>query len=550
MRTITNPETLEKERFQAIESDRIDQQPEFKQWCVLAWHHYRQVLAEADLEMRPYQPEFAAHYCYRRHNIGALSQGGGKTLIAGLQIASIYCEPDRPIPELSSYLPKPRPGQIHIGVPHALAAERWLTDLPLVPALRGKIKYVRSSKDLRRTTAQILIYNQDLVKHKAKGAKTNVKYMKKYLRPALLIIDEAHNLKPGTTRTKTLEELRLTAKRTLVLTGTLSDGDLSALPHLCRFVYQDQFPYKDSSQFSRYFGVNRQIKTDYKKGSQTDTGRYLRHLDVSRLPEYYNLMRRFVHRVTLDDPEVKPFVSYPKPRWETTIVSTTQEQRRLHHQFLQDHLQKLQALSESSEEDTVLRAMHPLIRIANAPAKESEKLRWTKDKIAGENDKVAVFSLTNDGARRLYEYLNTAGLSTVRLYANDEAADPPKMGDEQRMKTKNRFMTDPQVQCLILQINLAAEAIDLQNAGRVIFYDLPWSSLKVQQAVSRVSRPGNPRAEVAVDLVATEGLIDEHQLNLVKRKMQLSNLMFDYDLDFDEPQDTSPTQVIDELLTS
>jgi len=161
---------------------------------------------------------------------------------------------------------------------------------------------------------------------------------------------------------------------------------------------------------------------------------------------------------------------------------------------------------------------------------------------------VVIFSTWNDSSRLLNNYLHRNGIKTSRVYAHDEETVPKKMGEEMRGRTIYQFLHDDSIKCCILQVNLASESIDLQNAGMIIFYDLPWSSLKVEQAIARVVRPGNPREEVEVVFPYNKGLIDDHKLNLIQSKMKLSSLLFDYDVESSTDTKVSALDIINEML--
>ena len=536
-RSINHFNTLEKENFSLLETNRLDNKDEYTSWQKKVNQHYLSALREnPNWNYRPYQPDFAALYCYRHRNLVGLSMGGGKTIISALVIASVYDPKDD------------RPGRIHIAVPNHLAARRWIEDLEIIPVLRDRFKYIRSTKELRKTDSPILIYNQDLPKQNKKGRASNTKYIKKHLRPNMLCVDEVHNLKPGTTRTKALTELRLVSKRTLALTGTLSDGDLSYTPFLCWFVYQDYFPYRSPKQFSRHFSIDKKLGTSYDL-SDNSNGRYLKHLDLTRLPEYYQLMSRFCHRVSLDDPVVKPYISKPEIDKKVILVDPSNEQLEAHKRYLRQHKDTMRKLadSEDSKEETVLSILHPLIRVANGYGLYTPKLKRTRDEIL-DSDKTAIFCSTNSGARSIHRFLEGEGITSTRVYASDEEEDPVNLSEERRMKRIDDFLEEGGMDVCILQVNLASESIDLQNAGKVIFYDLPWSSIKVEQAIARTVRPGNPREKVEVTFIASKGLIDQHQLNLIESKIELSKLLFDYNVSKGEGKDKETKDVIDDLL--
>mgnify|MGYP001335222212 CR=1 FL=1 len=51
---------------------------------------------------------------------------------------------------------------------------------------------------------------------------------------------------------------------------------------------------------------------------------------------------------------------------------------------------------------------------------------------------------------------------------------------------------------LLLATDVAAEGLDLQRAGRIVHYDLPWTSVRLDQRVGRVARLGSVAAEVEI----------------------------------------------------
>jgi superfamily II DNA or RNA helicase len=469
--------------------------------------------------------------------------GAGKTIITLLAIAATY--------EWYNSDNFPKPGRIHIAVPTHLAASRWIEDLNIVPALADQFQYVRSSKQLRNVAKPIIIYSHDLPKCKSKGWKENVKYMKKFLRPSFFCIDEVHNVKPNTQRTKTLEQLRLVSKRCIGLTGTLSDGELNSISHLCKFIYQDYFPY-DPKSFSREFGINRRLNTTYKGESiDEEDSRYLRHLDQSKLPKYYTLMRNFCHRVTLDDPEVRPYISFPEPKEESELIEPSKEQQQQHQHYIQQRREQLSNLAEGEHDSSIiLRILHPLILTANAPEGSSPKLERTKEEVEQSKEKVVLFTSSVSSNRKIYNYLTENGIKSVRVYSEDPQGNPPSMSEDSREKKIREFQNTEEITCCVIQIHLASEAFDLQNAGMVVFYDLPWSSLKVKQATARVVRPGNRRKQVRILFPHSRGLIDNHQFNLIKSKIEVSDMLFDFQTKQSKQDKVETTDVIQEILTN
>ena len=75
----------------------------------------------------------------------------------------------------------------------------------------------------------------------------------------------------------------------------------------------------------------------------------------------------------------------------------------------------------------------------------------------------------------------------------------------------------------LITTDVAAEGLDLQAAGRVVHYDLPWTEVRLEQRTGRAARRGSVRPEIEVVRfhpdVAVEARL--HQLELLARKAGL-----------------------------
>ena len=56
----------------------------------------------------------------------------------------------------------------------------------------------------------------------------------------------------------------------------------------------------------------------------------------------------------------------------------------------------------------------------------------------------------------------------------------------------------PGVPRTLLTTDVSAEGLDLQEAGRVVHYDLPWTEVRLEQRNGRAARLGSNRAEVEI----------------------------------------------------
>ncbi len=77
------------------------------------------------------------------------------------------------------------------------------------------------------------------------------------------------------------------------------------------------------------------------------------------------------------------------------------------------------------------------------------------------------------------------------------------MGREERRKTQERFMHDPEVRVL-LATDAAGEGINLQRAHLMVNYDLPWNPNRLEQRFGRIHRIGQTEVCHLWNLMADE----------------------------------------------
>jgi SNF2 family DNA or RNA helicase len=515
---------------------------------------YLRIINQSKLEARPYQPKLAALYASRRENICGGSQGLGKTLIAGICIAAIYD------------LENSRPGTIHISAPSLLyATTRLIKDFNLVPELKGKIEVITSEKQIINSTSPIWVYNHDFLKRKSKQLKdTSRPYfsrlMKKLHRcPSFLLLDEAHHLKPGSERTKHFQYIRRFAKRVLLLSGTLSDGRLDILNHLLRFSYKD-WNVSDGT-FLKEFGTNTKLGTNYLTGDdeiEDISPRYLPHLSVWKIPDFWEVSSTRIHRVTLNDPSVKSVIKLPEMNYTPHFIKMDQDHEIAYRAYVTEHLDVLRRYRDYGDSAIgrvkALTAIQPLIELSSFPKDYvPAKLRKCKELVSeykARGVKTVIFTSKVGAGRLVYNYLRAeiGDKNVVRLYAEDPEAEPRRMNDTKRAEVLSSFLFDPEVDIGVLSVNLAGESIDLTQASACIFYDLPWDAVKIDQARRRLVRPGAVRDWCDIHVLSHEGTIEKHIYNLVNEKLAKMTLVLDYDVDRGGSQIISSVDVLTELL--
>lgn len=531
---------------------------------------YNSVLIQnPGFEHRDYQYEYAGLYCWRKANICAGAMALGKSLITALAIGAIY----------GKDIAKRRPGTIQIAVPTVLSGTtRWLVDLNRVPCLYGFSQFINSEQDLVNSNAPIWVYTQDFIKRQSKQMKgTKFPFISRLLikpkyAPALLVIDEVHHLKPKSQRSNSFAHLIPRAKRVLALSGTLSDGRLDLLNHINSLIYQRHWPYSSNTTFLNEFGTKKKVNTNYATGEQEIIElptRYLQNLSLNKVKPYFQLIRRFVHRVRLSDPNVVSCITKPETNPHLVKVDMCHSQRLLYSSVLNMHsalIERLAALPSDgatlAQRQGALVILNPLLKACNYPweygeaypSNESEKLRRLLQLVKG-GVKSVVFTNHIASNRGVTRYL-TDELGegrVVRLYAQDEEATPKVLSDELREEAVSRFLFDREVKAGVFSINLSAESIDLTQADQVIFYDYPWQSIKLQQAIARCVRPGSPFDVINVFYLVNSGTIDAHMQNLLIQKQKATAQLLDCDFDLQVSADLgtlNPVDLIHSLLNS
>jgi SNF2 family DNA or RNA helicase len=539
----------ELEEFELVEEQLLTSLPAYQLYLQRTKKAFEQT--QGELEVRPYQWEYAALVAVRPKNIMAYEMGLGKTYCTLLSLQAVY----------QSFWDR-RAGCIHILVPNFLAAQRWVEELERLPEMCEHFELIKCEADLDFCTKPIIIYSLDFPKNKSKHRKGSARpfisrRLAKLYKPSMVVIDEVHNCQPGTQRTSQIKYLLKRAKRVLALTGTPSEGKLSEIHNLCNLVYGRKWPFSSAQIFSKMFGTKEQLSTNYLYGSKLQESsrvRYLQHLDSEKLVEYYNLVKRFIHRVKLTDPEVRSCITIPSSTSLIYRLEPTLEQKSTHLDYTIKHKKALIAASQAvgvKQKAEALRLLYPLIALCNHNS-ESPKLAASSKIIQEAVGKVVVFCSYVKSASLITEYLqNLLGAeSVIRVYATDESVEKKKLSSDERVVLVDRFQFDSKVKVGVFSINLAGESINLTAASDVIYYCLPWSVKKLRQSMYRAVRAGNKHQEVKLHFLYHRGLVDEHQVVLATQKIKGSKLLEDYDVDSETTIELTQTEVIKKLLAT
>ena len=507
------------------------------------------LLANPIADVRPYQYEYAAIMCCRRYNMMGWQQRVGKTLGCLLAIYGLY----------SPILPTMRAKSIHIAVPSILASMSWVAELKRFPGFSELFTVVTTVKQLAAAQTPIIIYSCDFPKGKVRSRKCNRSKVLAKLRPNLLIVDEIHGLKAKSLRTQHMMIVRNSSRRVLGLTGTPSEGTLNEIHNLMHFIYKSRWPYRKAEHFVNQFGAKEKLTANYLYGRQHQQNapeKFLQQLDASKMPEYYRLMQCFMHRVNISDPEVESCITVPDTEAVMHVVKPTDKQLKEQQTYIAEHRVQLERAANAKgarQQAEALQLINPLINLANQwiENNSSPKLEALVEIVERAEGKVVIFCQRVKSAWLVSEALRRSlgRDKVIRVYAKDEAEEIPELSQEQRIERVTAFQYDKNVKVGVFSINLASEAIELNQASDVIFYCLPWSSIKIRQAISRPVGPGNPFDIVRLHYLYHQGFIDEYQVILAVSKIKTAKALADYDIEVTENADLSPTDAIRKLLS-
>lgn len=205
-------------------------------------------------------------------------------------------------------------------------------------------------------------------------------------------------------------------------------------------------------------------------------------------------------------------------------VNLSNSQRELYDEALSGVLRVGQGEDAEEKEVTKLTAVTYCQQVVNHPkliereGKSSKFKQLTELILKGDlqEEKVIVFSRFKKMVDIICPYLNEKAKSEnfcVRITGNEN--------DDQRADSQRRFQ-DPNSDTKVVCITMAgADAINLQMAKAIVFYDLPWSAGDYIQILGRMIRLGSIHTHVYAIHLVTRGTIDRRASQILKNKMDV-----------------------------
>jgi intein/homing endonuclease len=325
-----------------------------------------------------------------------------------------------------------------------------------------------------------------------------------------LVLDEATVFKTPTTRVhKICEHISSRSKRTWALTGTLIKNALMEGYGIYKVVKPELFPMSPTN-FMYQFSIVKMQKVP--GGRQVPVVVGYRGDDIRRFKEiiepYY--LGRPKHAVATELPSV---VS------QDIVVDMHPNQALKYKEALTGILE---TGSGEEKEVTKLTAIMYCQEIANHlgligfPDEPSSKMDALMDLLTEgdmSEEKVIVFTRFKKLVDMAMPLMQKAKIGAVRV-TGDETED-------QRRAAMKAFQ-DPKSKTRVIWITMAGgDAINLQAAKAIVFYDSPWSAGDYLQILGRMVRIGSEHDKVFAYHLMARGSVDQRVQNVLAKKMGL-----------------------------
>lgn len=125
--------------------------------------------------------------------------------------------------------------------------------------------------------------------------------------------------------------------------------------------------------------------------------------------------------------------------------------------------------------------------------------------------KVLLFAFFKPTLRYLADRLAQDGFRSLML-TGDQASDKQEIVDE---------FAKPESAPILLSSEVGSEGLDLQFAGALVNYDLPWNPMVVEQRIGRIHRIGQSAERIVVINLICQGTVDERIYNRLYDRLHL-----------------------------
>lgn len=327
----------------------------------------------------------------------------------------------------------------------------------------------------------------------------------------ILICDEATVFKSPTTRVhKVCKHYSSQASRCWGLTATLIKNNLTEGYGIYKVVCPDLFQMTPTAFVSNFCIVQMQKIAG---GRQVPVVVGYRDSDIARF-------REIIDPVYLGRPKHAVAADLPVLTTRDIFVGMTKFQEE---KYIEAEAGVLMHGGGEEKETTSLTALIYCQEIVNHPGLiefptyNSEKLDALVEILSGEGEfegkKVIVFTRFSKMVDIAIPVLAKAGIKSVKVTGGEDG--------KQRKKAMDDFQ-DPDSGVQVIWITMAGgDAINLQAAECIIFYDTPWSAGDYIQILGRMIRIGSIHSWVYAIHLVVRDTIDEHVQGVRRKKMGL-----------------------------
>jgi len=315
----------------------------------------------------------------------------------------------------------------------------------------------------------------------------------------IAIFDEAHVLRShrGEAIYPAMQRRSTGARGTWALTATpLMDGRVDELYAVMEAIRPGTFG--DYPQFKKTYHQLVLIKPKWKvKGTQKNARPFYKTTGFQNLP----LLRSQIEPFYLKRPAEEMNQFLPPVRYQQRDLTLDPRQRSLYNDIRAQHW------PGATTKFHQLAALTYAQMAADAPAvlgyptipsvKTAELIRLLENQFT--DQKVLVFAKFEKVVSYLSVQLTKSGIAHGVIAGHVSAPA--------REAIRQRFQTDPAARVVLLT-TAGAQALDLQAAGVVICYDLPWTPGELEQIVGRARRVGSEHESILVVLLAALHTID------------------------------------------
>lgn len=363
--------------------------------------------------------------------------------------------------------------------------------------------------------------------------KTFTKILREHKDKVVIVFDEAHRFKnPGASTRTLVFSLTHGASYVWALTATVIQNGMEEFASIASAIgiqpFESMWDFKENFCITRKQfignGRHKEIVTGYKNVAKFKAmmrpfflGRSQRQVKEP-LPQ----LTTVYHPVDLDKKQAKLLLEdipngtfqlpptliniggelYEKERDPTNLMTLLSV-----YQLVANHWC---LLDRSNEKD---------FHTTNLSPKEEVLLNLLDGDYRGE--KVVVFTQFRSLIDRIQWLTDNGHYTSGRKFLRITGSE----NEKQREDSKRKFQDPTSGYDLIFITTAALEGINLQQAGHLICFDLPFSLGKTVQLVGRIQRMASPHSANTLHLMVAKGTIDEYVIEVLKKKSKVFSLI-------------------------